>query len=460
MNRRSRSLLVLLLCLTLLLACVSGCASGEAVSDETPEPAVQPEPAEETPETEDPAPAFETPSIVVTEKEPVVLPEPIVPEPTTAYPEALALLTYLSALTEEDAAAYDAPMTGEQAVRALGVLGLSDSGISAADTSVTGAQMLCAALRLLGYPAMDEADAVSQAEALCLTRGFWQFDASAALTTEQGANILLSALRTDTVSADGTSTGEKLAARMGVSHVVLTEYAEPFNRPGSTWVSADTGEAVIGEFTATPIAVFGDTTSWCDLLDAIGYAKDDPANDQHIPKYFRNCVDGGLLTERFWKHHNGDDGHSDCANDFTGGQDAMLEVYEIDSYEYRNVIMNTFLGISDEKGLTIYGFERAEYGPYTDETRPTAGAYITHSYWNAYGMGNGYEVVGPADIRTGTLEGGNILTTTIDGVEYTNGQSYSYGKKLTTAPANAGKEYSFLFDRYGFLLGCMEASSD
>ena len=69
-------------------------------------------------------------------------------------------------------------------------------------------------------------------------------------------------------------------------------------------------------------------------------------------------------------------------------------------------------------------------------------------------MGNGYEIVGPATVIKGTLTEGNVLTTTIDGVAYENGQSYGYGKKLTTAPANAGKELYFYLDRYGFMLGC------
>lgn len=445
MKRKLFSLTALLLCLVLTLSCIAGCA-------DTPADPTDPDPTEKGTEG-----SYSPPGIVITPTDPTEpLPEPIPQEETTDFAEAFDLLIYLNVLNETDAAAYAEALTGEQAVRALTALGVASSGIAADAQTVTGAQFLADIVKLLGYSIADEAEMLAKAESIHLTRGFWNFDASAAVTVEQAANIMLSALQTYTVDSAGLSTGVKLAASMDVEHVVLTEYDEPFNRPGSTWVSASTGESVTGEYTAIPLVVFGDTTCWCDILVALGFEKDDPANDQHIPKYFRNTTDGSQLTEKFWKHHNGDGGHSECENDYTGGQDATLEIFEIDDYEFRNVIMNTFLGISDENGFTIYGFERAQYGPYTEETRPAYGAYITHHYWNAYGLGSGYEVVEPATVVSGSLTEGNVLTTTIDGVEYTNGQSYSYGKKLTTAPANAGKQYYFLLDRYGFLLGCSE----
>ena len=120
------------------------------------------------------------------------------------------------------------------------------------------------------------------------------------------------------------------------------------------------------------------------------------------------------------------------------------------------IIQNTFLGVSDGTQITLYGFERSEYGPYTDEKVPPKGVYICHNYWNAYGLGSGYEVVEHAHVIHGKLGGGNVLKTIIDGVEYENAQSYGYGKKLSTAPVNTGKEFYFYLDRYGFILGCSQ----
>lgn len=445
MKQKMRYTIALLLCAALILSCLAGCANTSAdPTDDTSAP------------SETKGGGLDIGIVVKPTDEPEPLPEPIPAEKVTQFPEAFELLVYLKAMTDADAAAYDQNLTGAQANTALAALGLSSSTIAKDAQTVTGAQFLGETMKLLGYNIASEADMLDKAEKVHLTRGFWQFDSAAVLTVESAANILLSALKTYTVDAVGLSTGAKLAASLNVEHVVLTEYDDPFNRPGSTWVSTTDGSSVTGEYVDIPLVVFGTTASWCNILVALGFELDDPANDQHIPKYFRNTVDGGMLSEKFWKHHNGEEGHSECQNDFTGGQDATLEVYEIADYEYRNVIMNTFLGVSDENGFTIYGFERAEYGPYVEQTRPTYGVYITHHYWNGYGMGSGYEVVGPATVVQGVLTSGNTTHTVIDGVEYENGQSYSYGKKLTTAPANAGKTYYFLLDRYGFMLGCSE----
>lgn len=449
MKRKLSIAVALLLVLTMMLSCLAGCAP------ENPDPSESTSPTEGTKK-----PSSSGPVIITKPTEPPeALPEPLEQVPVTSFPEAFDLMNYLEVLSAADTAAWDKAFTGEQASRALVKLGVSNSGIDASAANVTGTQLLTAVVKRLGYAPADEAAVLAQAEKIHLTRGFWQFDAAANLTVEQAANILLSAMQCYLVDASGITTGEKLSDTMGVTHVVLTEYDEPFNRPGSTWISSTTGEAVTGEYTAVPLAVFGTTASYCDIMCALGFGLDDPDYDQHIPKYFRLCVDGGMLSERFWKSHNGDatDGHAVCKTDFTGGQDATMEIFALDDYEFRMVIMNTFLAVSDPyEGLVIYGFERAKYGPYTEETRPPVGVYIAHHYWNAYGMGNGYEIVGPATVVKGTLNSGNVLTTTMNGTEYENGQSYSFGKKFTTAPANAGKEYFFYLDRYGFLLGCSE----
>lgn len=447
MKQKTRHSIALLLCAALILSCFAGCATA------TPTPTEAPAPTEPTKGSNG---GINIGIVTRPTEEPEPLPEPIPTEKVTQYPEAFELLIYLNAMTAADAAAYDQKLTGAQANAALAALGLTGSTIAADAASVTGAQFLAQVMKLLGYNITSEADMLSKAIKIHLTRGFWQFDPTAELTVEYAANILRSALNTYTVDATGLTTGVKLAASLNVEHVVLTEYDDPFNRPGSTWVSTTDGKNVTAEYIDIPLVVFGTSTSWCDILVGLGFELDDPANDQHIPKYFRNTMDGGMLSEKFWKHHNGEGGHSECQNDFTGGQDATLEIYEIADYEYRNVCMNTFLGVSDETGFSMYGFERAVYGPYITAERPTYGVYIGHHYWNAYGMGSGYEVVGVATVIKGTLTSGNTTHTVIDGVEYENGQSYSYGKKLTTAPANVGKTYYFLLDRYGFLLGCSE----
>ena len=441
MKRSTRSTVSLLLCALLALTCLAGCGKDSGKQTEpTNTPVVNPG-------------VVTTP----TETAPQTVPEPEVKDPVTAYPEAFELLEYLKVLTAEDAAAFSQNLTGEIATRALSAIGASTK-ISASAETVTGTQFLGDVMKLLGYKTSgDEAMLDAANRKAHLTRGFYAFDGSAALTVEQAANILDNALQAYIVDGSGNSTGTKLCESFKVAHFVISEYEEPFNRPGSTWMSTETNQPVTGEYTAQPVVILGNTTSWCDILHALGFDKDDPANDQHIPKYFRLSVDGGQLTEKFWKHHNGDDGHSECANDFTGEQDASLEIYMIDDYEFRSIYAHNFLAVSDENGLTVYGFERSEYGPYTEASRPAYGIYIAHHYWNAYGMGNGYEIMEPAQELKGTLSEGNVLTTTIDGQEYQNGQSYSYGKKLTTAPANMGKEYTFLLDRYGFLLGCVEA---
>lgn len=441
MKHNIHSLTALLLSVLMVLSFAAGCGS---------------KPADTTkPDDGD----IDVPGIIIRPGDPTdAVPEPVPQAPVTAFPEAFELLIYLGGMTQEDADAFAEDMTGAQAAKALTALGASPA-ISSSAATVTGAQLLGEVMKLLGYQISGESEMLAKAAQLCLTRGFYKFDAAAPLSVEQGANILLSALQSYKVDESGLSTGEKLGASKGVEHVVLTEYDEPFNRPGSKWVSTSDGSDVTGEYTAVPLAVFGTTTSWCDILVALGFALDDPANEQYIPKYFRNCDDGSQLTERFWKAHNGENGHGTCQTDYTGGQDALMEIYEVADYEYRRVVMNTYLGVSDVYGLTVYGFDKAEFGPYTEETRPAYGFWVCHHYWNAYGLGSGYEVMEPATVIHGTLTEGTADTTTIDGVEYTNGQSFSYGKRLTVAPGNVGQQYYFLLDRYGFVIGCSETET-
>lgn len=373
---------------------------------------------------------------------------------TTKFPEAMELLTYMEVISKDTAAKFNQPITGEEAAAALKALN-AEPTIKADDATVSGAALLGELVRLLGYSIDDKDAMLEKARQVLLLRGLPYLDVEEALTVEQAANIIMSALQAHTVESDGAVSYHYLADFYNVEHVVLDKYEDPFNRPGSVWVDTEKNQYITDEYVAQPVAVFGTVASWCDILDRLGFTKDDPENDQHIPKYFQNTCDGNELTTQFWKHHNGDanDSHSSCKNDFTGGQDAMLSIYQLSDYQFINVSCNTYLGVIENGELTMYGFERATYGPYKSDDMPADGVYITHHYWNS-ALGQGYEIVEPATVIYGTLTDGNIKTTTIDGVEYENSQTYGFGKKLTTAPVNAGKQFYFYLDRYGFILGC------
>lgn len=373
---------------------------------------------------------------------------------TTKFPEAMELLTYMEVISKDTAAKFNQPITGAQAVAALKAL-KAEPTISADADTVTGAAFLGELVRLLGYDIDGKEAMLEKARQIFLLRGLPYLDVEEALTVEQAANIIMSALQAHTVESDGTVSFYYLADSYHVEHVVPDEYEDPFQRPGSVWVDTEKNQYITDTYTAQPVVVFGTATSWCDILDRLGFAKDDPANDQHIPKYFQITTDGGELSPRFWKHHNGDtnDAHSSCKNDYTGGQDAMLMIYQLSDYQFINVSYNTYLGVISNGELTMYGFERATYGPYKSDDMPPDGVYITHHYWNS-ALGQGYEIVEPATEVYGTLNDGNVRTTTIDGVEYENSQTYGFGKKLTTAPVNVGKQFYFYMDRYGYMLGC------
>ena len=225
MKQKTRHSIALLLCAVLILSCFAGCTTA------TPTPTQAPTPTEPTKGSSG---GINMEIVTRPTEEPEPLPEPIPAEKVTQYPEAFELLIYLNAMTAADAGAYDQKLTGAQANTALTALGLTGSTIAADAASVTGAQFLAQVMKLLGYNITSEADMLTKAGKIHLTRGFWQFDPTAELTVEYAANILRSALNTYTVDATGLTTGVKLAASMNVEHVVLTEYDDPFNRPGST----------------------------------------------------------------------------------------------------------------------------------------------------------------------------------------------------------------------------------
>ena len=144
MMLKLRSYIAVLLCFILILASFAGCA-------ETGTPNQTEAPTEPTRGGTVINPGF----VVKPTEPPEPLPEPIVPEEKTEFPEAFELLIYLKAFTDADAAAYGEKITGAQAVTALKALGLSSPSISAGAKTVTGAQLLIDVMKLLGYTGSD-----------------------------------------------------------------------------------------------------------------------------------------------------------------------------------------------------------------------------------------------------------------------------------------------------------------
>lgn len=414
-------------------------AEPEEAPEEVPEEApAEPDPVETPPE----AAAVEQAA------------EPVVSTMDQAvYPEALSVMGYLNALDESGRLRPTDPMTGSQAQLMLTALGLTESSLDADAPTVTAADFLLEAMRLLQYdPAVEGITAeyaVEAAQSKHLLPGL-TVTGDTELTVEQAAQILRNALL---CSVGGT--GPKLYTDFGLNYTILPDIPNGYNAVSGQWTVPATGEAITQPTVAAPLATFGYAVNWCDVLTALGYS----AEGSNPMVTFQNTFTGGEFTIKFDKCHWDKDGsgtHSGCANDWTNEMNTTMEVYQVGENEYRNIYKVNFLGKIVDQSITLYGYNSETWGPWAIDTLPENGYYIVTYFWNAYGSGEGLDIVQPAETLVGTLQSIDDQTVVIDGTAYVLSYVFNYGANMAKAPNAIGKTFTFYLDQHGQVVGCGE----
>lgn len=442
MKRIAALLLSLLLALSLLTACGQTQVPEEPEEQETVETPVEEEPVEEPAEE----PVEETP---VEEEAPVEEETPVEEAPAepvkVTYTEAIAVLDYLAGLDDAAKADPTAVMTGAQANQLLNAVSAGAGSLDDAAASVSAGDFLSAALKLLYVEAGE--DVMAAAKLNRLLSGL-TLAADTELTVEQGAQVLRNALVRDAALASG----------LGLTYTVLPDYPNGYNAVSGQWTEAASGTALTEPTVAAPVAVYGYARTWCDILTDLGYTAE--GNNSLVT--LQNSFTGGEFTVKYDKCHWDADGsgnvHSGCSNDqnWTNELNATMEMYQISENEYRNIYKINFLGKITEQSLTLYGYNSEIWGPWSIDTLPEDGWYIVNYYWNAYGAGEGLDVVQPAESMVGTLESITDSTVVIDGVEYTLSYVFNYGANMAKAPTGVGKQFNWFLDQHGQIVGCGE----
>lgn len=439
MKRIIALLLSLLLALSFLTACGQTQSTEEPETQETIQTPVEEEPVEEEPIVE------ETP---VEEEEPVeeapVEEVPVEPAKVT-YTEAVAVVDYLAGLDDAAKADPTAVMTGAQANQLLNAVSAGAGSMDEAATAVQAGEFLTAALNVLYVEAGE--DVMSAARLNRLLSGL-TLAADTELTVEQGAQILRNALVRDAA----------LASALGLTYTVLPDYPNGYNSVSGQWTESASGTAITEPTVAAPVAVYGYARTWCDILTDLGYTAE--GNNSMVT--LQNSFTGGEFTVKYEKCHWDADGsgniHSGCSNDqnVTNELNTTMEIYQISENEYRNIYKVNFLGKITDQSLTLYGYNSEIWGPWAIDTLPEDGWYIVNYYWNAYGAGEGLDVVQAAESMVGTLESITDSVVVIDGVEYTLSYVFNYGANMAKAPTGVGKQFTWFLDQHGQIVGCGE----
>lgn len=440
---KNRTRMIALVLAILMVLGLAACAAQTAEPTPQDTPAEQPEETvseqpQEEPPAEEPA---EEPEEAPAEEAPAEEPEQAPTE--TVFPEAMEVLSWLNGLDEAGTQHPDSALTGAQAQLMLSAVGKTDSGLDTAE-SVSAGTFLAAALELLGQlpgeSVMDSARLARLLPGLTL-------DEAADITVEQAAQVVRNAL----------VRSSSLQAAVGLTYTVLPDYPNGYNAVSGSWSVTASGEAVTQPMVAAPVAVFGRAITWCDVLTYLGYTI-----EEYNPMVtLQNSFTGGEFTVKYEKCHWDADGtgpHSGCSNaeNWTNELNATMEMYQISENEYRNIYKINFLGSIVDGSLTLYGYNNETWGPWGIDTLPETGYYIVNYYWNAYGAGEGLDVVQPAETMVGTLDSINDTTVVIDGQEYTLSYVFNYGSMMAKAPTSAGKQFTWFLDQNGLIVGCGE----
>ena len=169
------------------------------------------------------------------------------------------------------------------------VTGTSETTFAPA-AKLKGAAFLKMVLNVLGYDTQKEgftgadwsAKVNARAAEASLTAGLTGFDANAALSRENAAQIMMNALKAYPVSYAKDDTVQKAAEPVAVKWDLKTEnsfeYTDSAKRPGHKWLKISTGEAVTKAYAgAQALAKLEGAVTFHDMLETVGIS--DSNND-------------------------------------------------------------------------------------------------------------------------------------------------------------------------------------
>lgn len=390
------------------------------------------------------------------------------------YKEAMEVACYLDGFDTSKSLRPTDGLSVFDAEKLLSVIGV-ETNFTVSDV-VTGDAFIDLILPKLELDAADLEGYKSYVKNTYLLLGMKSFDASNPISREEAAQVLMNALK---VKKQGT--GIYLFEDTNIAHRVDGDFNEPFNRPGSYWIEKDHEDHhVTATYVATPVLVSGEYITWCQVQRRLGFTEQD--HRLNFMKWFNNTTNGGAFTGYFNKCHWGEN-HGGCGggDQYVNSNGQTMEIYEMGTMheagadsgpEYRNVMISNFLGRVDDKGLTLYAWNRETWGPWNAAGLPAHGYYIVNYHWNSVGHTNangaadGFVIVQEADTVYGQLDGMEApFKIWINGVMNIASANYNLGYDEVFGTRcmdnyNNHRKLTYFVDQYGLPIGNLEPSED
>ena len=392
------------------------------------------------------------------------------------YPEATELLTALGVM-DNSAKAWTDAITPEEA-NSIIKTAFFDAPLNPynwgytetipAGATVTGGQFLHSANSGLGWGL---ADSVMIAYSR-LTRGIEGYDASAALTREQAAQLLVNCMK----STAGYNSTEIRGVMMGVNYVKTG--ADEMGRPSYQWVKTSDGSALTASYQDTPIAVLEGGSTWGQMAEAVGLTQEVVSTLLNSGRWSERMFNNAVYMEGaapdgytcFWTDPVNNPGYG-TAYLAKGWTLAIYDAYKpvgapldgntFTSRAYDVIVFSDLIAqvktIDGAKRLGMYGERHGEpYGwwdvsDYLPAISSTAdGIYVMH--WSSvYSRVNDLTA---ADTLGGKLTAFDLNggTAAVDGASKALSDRFNYGRALMTDD-NLNKYFVFYLDSFGNILG-------
>ena len=389
------------------------------------------------------------------------------------------------------------------------------------EANVTGVQFLKMALIVLGFDAQKEGltgaswavNTLALAKKTGLLNGLgYSYDYAANLVREDAAQIMLNALKAQTVeygyafkptgfgnlnnneydvkyvtTAGAVQTGDYLYENWGLT-INSTTYRDAFGRPGTAWYL---GTTKIGQYTDTPVATYYTRVTGCQVYDETGLLGKDVDN-VFVDGWSQSDIAVAAKEDKAFTDKDTLTADTNCI----GQQGQLTEIYVEYDGKVTIVHINTYLAqvtkVTEKKldnrdhvvvaasiGLKMFYNGTAKYYDATPATVNTDNVTYYKEYnaaTSGYSVGDfvlvtrayndknqcSVQSVELAETTTATLTSATgkynvhdvkfAYIVGVDGADKNVACKYAYN---TIFDADAvGAPYTFFFDSYGNVIGC------